>query len=101
MLAVAERIRHRAPQVAVQCAYLELTPPSLSQAVLALAALGVQRVRVVPMFLGVGKHAREDLPQLLATLRSTHPTLAIDCQPPIGEQAAVMDLLADIALREI
>jgi len=67
----------------------------------ALAAEGVRDLRVVPMFLGVGKHAREDLPQLLATLRQTHAELRIDCQPPIGEQAAVIELLAAIALREI
>ena len=101
MLAVAERIRQTDPQVAVQCAYLELTPPTLPEVVQTLANQGVSEVRVVPMFLGVGKHAREALPQLLDAIRQAHPTLRIDCQPPIGEQAAVMDLLADIALREI
>lgn len=101
MLAVAERIRQTQPGVAVQCAYLELTPPTLHEAVEALAAEGMRELRVVPMFLGVGKHAREDLPQLLATLRQTHPELRIDCQPPIGEQAAVIELLAAIALQKI
>lgn len=101
MLAVADRIRQTQPGVVVQCAYLELTPPTLPEAVQALAAEGVRELRVVPMFLGVGKHAREDLPQLLATLRQTHPELRIECQPSIGEQAAVIELLAAIALREI
>ena len=101
MLAVAERIRQTRPEVSVQCAYLELTPPTLPEAVQALAAEGVRELRVVPMFLGVGKHAREDLPQLLTTLRQTHAELRIDCQPPIGEQAAVIELLAAIALQEI
>ena len=101
MQAVAERIRQTQPSVAVQCAYLELTPPSLPEAVQTLAAQGVRDVRVVPMFLGVGKHAREDLPQLLATIRSAHSALNIDCLPPIGEQTAVIELLADIALQKI
>ena len=101
MLAVAERIGQIQPNVTVQCAYLELTPPSLPEAVQTLAAEGVRDVRVVPMFLGVGKHAREDLPLLLATLRQTHPELRIECQPAVGERTAVIDLLAQIALGDI
>ena len=101
MLAVAEQIRQSDPRVAVQCAYLELTPPTLHEAVESLASQGVREIRVVPMFLGVGKHAREDLPQLLAALHQSHPELSIACQPAVGEQSAVIELLARIALEKI
>jgi sirohydrochlorin cobaltochelatase len=51
------------------------------------------------MFLGVGRHAREDLPELIRTLKVNHPSVDIQCQPAVGEQAQLLDLLADIALR--
>ena len=50
------------------------------------------------MFLGVGRHAREDLPQLITALKTEHPAVHISCQPAVGEQEALLDLLADIAL---
>jgi sirohydrochlorin cobaltochelatase len=96
--AVAARIAQRAPHIAVRCAYLELTEPSLAQAAAEVVAQGATSLSVLPLFLGVGKHAREDLPVLMQALRQAHPDLHIDCQPAVGEQDALLDLLADIAL---
>ncbi len=96
--AVAARIAQRAPEMAVRCAYLELTEPSLAQAAAEVVQQGATSLSVLPMFLGVGKHAREDLPELMQSLRQAHPQLHIDCQPAVGEHDALLDLLADIAL---
>jgi sirohydrochlorin cobaltochelatase len=95
---VAERITQRAPTTVVRCAYLELTEPSLPQVANTLVSEGVTSLCVVPMFLGVGRHAREDLPELIRALKAAHPTVDITCQPAVGEQAKLLDLLADIAL---
>jgi len=96
--AVAERIAQRSPHTLVRCAYLELTEPDLPHVADALVAEGATRLCVVPMFLGVGRHAREDLPQLISQIQAKHPALDISCQPAVGEQEALLDLLADIAL---
>ncbi len=99
--AVAARIAQRAPNIAVRCAYLELTEPSLAQAANEVVAQGATSLSVLPLFLGVGKHAREDLPVLMQALRQAHPELQIDCQPAVGEQDALLDLLAEIALQSV
>ncbi len=99
--AVAARIAQRAPHIAVRCAYLELTEPSLAQAANEVVAQGATSLSVLPLFLGVGKHAREDLPVLMQALRQAHPELQIDCQPAVGEQDALLDLLAEIALQSV
>ncbi len=96
--AVAERIAQRSPDTTVRCAYLELTEPDLPHVASALVAEGATSLCVVPMFLGVGRHAREDLPELIHVLKSEHPSISISCQPAVGEQEALLDLLADIAL---
>ena len=96
--AVAESIAQRSPSTVVRCAYLELTEPDLPHVINALVAEGATSLCVVPMFLGVGRHAREDLPELISTLKSAHPTVDIRCQPAVGEQTALLDLLANIAL---
>jgi sirohydrochlorin cobaltochelatase len=92
--AVAERIVQRSPSTVVRCAYLELTEPSLPQAVAQAVQAGHVHIRVVPMFLGVGKHVREDLPLLMAQLQAQHPHVQFDLQAAVGEQAAVLDTLA-------
>ena len=94
--AVAERIS--AQQTKVACAYLELSTPSLLDAVQALVNQGCTHVRVVPMFLGVGKHVREDLPVMLQALRDAHPKVIFDPLPAVGEHPDLLDLMARIAL---
>ncbi len=98
MDAVARRIRTIAPGALVVCAFLELTEPDLPAAVAELVAQGVGRVTVVPMFLGVGKHAREDLPVLVARLQAAHPLVEFRLQPAVGEDTRLTDLLAHMAL---
>ena len=98
MQAVAERVALRLPGAKVACAYLELSTPSLLDAVQALVEQGCTHVRVVPMFLGVGKHVREDLPVMLQALRDAHPQVVFEPLPAVGEHPDLLDLMANIAL---
>lgn len=97
--AVAQRIAQQDASVRVACAYLELCEPDLMGAVASLRQQGVQRVRVLPLFFGMGKHAREDLPTLMQQLSLSHPDMAFDCLPPAGESEPLRDLLAHMALQ--
>jgi len=97
--AVAAQMQRQSPQTAVRCAFLELTAPDLPSTVAALVAEGHQRLRIVPMFLGIGRHAREDLPQLVAQLRQDHPEISVDLMPAVGEMPELTQCLADLALR--
>jgi sirohydrochlorin cobaltochelatase len=95
--AVAERLARDHGDLAVCCAYLELEQPDLATAAAQLAAGGAQRITIVPMFLGTGKHGRDDPPRLLEILRQTHPDIQFELRPPVGEDPRVLDLLAAIA----
>ena len=96
--AVASQIQELAPGVHVRCAYLELTLPDLPASATELVSLGVTSITIVPMFLGVGRHAREDLPVLLAELQANHPHVTFDLRPAIGEEAQMIQLMARLAL---
>lgn len=98
---VAARVRRRQPEVPVACAFLELQQPDLATAVDTLVAQGATRVLVVPMFLGVGKHARGDLPRLLVAARARHPQVDIEAAAAVGEREEVLDLLATLALQQL
>ena len=107
--AVATTIAAQHPQLPVRCAYLELCAPDLPTVAADIIAecsmntwttdiKGTLNVRIVPMFLGMGKHAREDLPELVIALRSSYPAVHFEVVAPIGEDPRVTALLANMAL---
>ncbi len=96
--AVAADIRARQPHTAVRCAYLELCTPSLPDAATELIAGGARQIRIFPLFFGVGKHAREDLPLLIDQVKAAHPGVLIELLPTAGEYPQLTALMADIAL---
>lgn len=98
METVAARLRAMRPGTPVRCAYLELDAPSLPEAAAELVAGGADALTVLPMFLGTGRHAREDLPPLLEQLRAAHPGVAFELRQSVGEDARILDLIAKIAL---
>ena len=98
METVATRLRTLQPAALVRCAYLELDAPTLPQAVDEVDRAGAHQITVVPMFLGAGRHAREDLPALVEQLRGSHPQVTFTLQKPVGEDARVLDLIAQISL---
>ena len=96
--AIAERLRTLDPARRVACAYLEMTEPDIQTSAADMARQGVDRINVVPLFLGVGKHAREDLPLLMANLKAAHPHIAFTLQGAVGEDKRLVDLIAHMAL---
>lgn len=96
--AIAERARQIDPGCLVRCAYLEMTEPDLANCVAELAELGVGAITVVPLFLGVGKHAREDIPRMADAVRTTYPAITFTLRPAIGEDVLVVDLIARMSL---
>jgi sirohydrochlorin cobaltochelatase len=87
--------RHAGP---VSLAFLEHMAPDLTQAAIALAAAGAERVVVVPLFLGTGGHLRQDLPVLLAQAQGAVrvPLTAVGA---LGEDEAAIAAMAEYCLR--
>ena len=95
---VATQVRTLSPATPVACAYLELCEPDLPTSVDTLLAQGVTQINLLPVFFGMGKHAREDLPAMLADLRRRHPRVGFKALPTAGESPAITRLLAELAL---
>ena len=96
--AVLKAVLQTHPQSLAACAYLEACAPDLPTAARGLVEAGVTRITVLPLFLGTGKHAREDIPKLVQEIRDTHPQVAVDLEPAVGEHPRVTALLAELAL---
>jgi sirohydrochlorin cobaltochelatase len=97
-LAIAERIRLADPARPVELAFLELMEPDLDEAARRLAAGGATRIDVVPLFLGMGGHLRNDLPPRVEAVRAALPAVEIRLHAAIGENEAVIAVVASAAL---
>jgi sirohydrochlorin cobaltochelatase len=99
--AIQSMIRAQAPDVPVELAFLELMQPGIQESLTSLAKQGVKRVSVVPVFLAAGRHLREDLPALIAPIRTQFPDLEINVSPPIGDLPEFQSAIAKLALAQI
>ena len=89
-----QRVRALAPDAEVRLCYLELMHPNLEGAIDELVALGVEAIRVVPVFLGQGGHVRRDLTGLIAGVQGRFAGITISVAAPAGEDGGVLDALA-------
>ena len=55
-------------------------------------------LHVLPIFLGMGKHLRQDLPELMETLRRKHPQVNLQLAPSVGENHEVLRAIAQSAV---
>lgn len=95
---ISKKIKLLNPGVDVTCAYLNFTQPNLPEAVAELSACGYKKIKIAPIFLGIGKHLKEDLPMLVREIRIQHPEIEIYCQSAIGENNIVIDAIANTVL---
>ena len=86
-------IRRRGERHAV-LAFGEFMQPGLTEVAQTLAAAGVKKAVIVPLFLGGGLHVRGDLPRLAAEARAASGT-KLRVAKAIGEDAGVLEAIAD------
>ena len=84
MEAVAADLRARRPEQPVLVCHMELCEPTLEDTLDLCAEAGRFQVAILPYFLHLGMHLREDIPQILDAARERHPALVIRLCPPIG-----------------
>ena len=86
-------VRAAAP-VPVRPAYLEISQPSIPDAIAAAVADGATVVRLLPHFLSPGNHVLVDLPEIAAAARAQHPGTTIELAEHLGADPALVALLA-------
>ena len=100
-----ERLRDeaaaRSPDADVALAFLELMEPRLPEVAASMAARGIDRITVVPVFLGQGGHLLRDLPALADDVRAAHPGLTLNVVGAIGEDDGVQRAMADYCVRSL
>lgn len=78
-----------------RAAFLELAEPSLSEAVAQLAAEGAERIFVMPYFLVMGVHLRQDLPKLLDEAAAHTPGVELIPTEPLGGHPNLAEIIVE------
>lgn len=75
-------------------AFLELTEPSIHDAIERAVEGGATTVVVLPYFLHPGRHLTEDLPRIVAEATERHPAAVVRLAASFGADPVLADVLA-------
>ncbi len=92
--AVQRKVSSKKPGLTVELAFLQLMDPSLTQVVDRLVDSGHTRLTVAPLFMAEGAHLKQDLAELMATLKRRHPRVELRLLPAAGEIDGVLDAIS-------
>lgn len=96
---VEARLAENGDGLSVRPAYLEISAPSIPDAISRAVAEGATTVRVLPHFLNAGNHVLVDLPAIVEESRAAHPGSRIELLDHLGADPALVGLLARAARR--
>lgn len=94
------KLNASSPGVAAELAFLEHMQPDLETAIGRLASRGVERITLVPLFMGRGGHLRRDLPEIVARACEKNPGVVVRTTDAIGEVDALLDAINGWVLEE-
>lgn len=93
MYRVAAEVHRRGRFQLVRCGFLELNEPSIPVAIEGLVRSGARRIIVIPYFLHMGRHIREDIPEQVAASASAHPGVEIILGGHLDFDPALADIV--------
>lgn len=94
------KLNARRSGVPAELAFLEHMQPDLATAIGRLVARGIQRITLVPLFMGRGGHLRRDLPEIVARACEANPGVLVRTTDAIGEVDALLNAIAAWVLEE-
>lgn len=98
MRRVQAAIQLRSPEQMVELAFLEFMAPTLPECFAQLIGAGAEKLVILPMFIARGGHLKRELPEMLDVLRLSYPGVEFSLLGAVGENEAVIQAMADVAL---
>jgi len=88
-------VKKRIPETIIESAFMEFSDRTVEKGVAALAAKGVTEIKVVPYFLFMGIHLKEDIPEMVRSCAAKYPGMNITMGRPLGDDPRLADILLD------
>ena len=88
-------VKNRMPETIIESAFMEFSDRTVENGVAALAAKGVTEIKVVPYFLFMGIHLKEDIPEMVEKCAAGYPGIIVSMGKPLGEDVRLAEILLD------
>ena len=92
--AIRDAVRKQRPEYPIALAYLEVMSPTLEEAIATLASEGASAITVFPLFMAQGGHLKQDVPRILAAIRTSHPHIPIALESAIGDSPEILEAIS-------
>ena len=93
--AVLSMVKNKLPEIIIESAFMEFSDRTVKKAVASLISKGVTEIKVVPYFLFMGIHLKEDIPDMVAECAADFPELEIKMGEPLGVDMRLAEILID------
>jgi len=93
--AVISMVRKKAPEIVIEPAFMEFSERTFERGVAALAEKGVTEIKIVPYFLFLGMHLKEDIPEMATRCAAGFPNIKIVMGKPLGVDERLADIVVD------
>jgi sirohydrochlorin ferrochelatase len=94
---LAAELKRRGPYQIVEVSFLELTEPTIHQAVQASIHAGAKTVILTPYFLSAGVHVRRDLTDVQTRLSEEYPEVHFRLAEPLGRHPSLIGIVLERA----
>ena len=84
----------------IQLAYMELSPPTLEEAVDRAVAQGVSHIQILPLFLASEGHVQKDVVPEVERLVEIFTSTELELLPPLGQHTLFLAMLKTIATEQ-
>ena len=92
---VLAMVRSKIPGIIMECAFMEFSGRTVEIGVSALVSGGVTEIKVIPYFLFMGIHMKEDIPEIVAGCAANYPGVTITIGEPLGIDERLADIVVD------
>ncbi|MCL1929110.1 MAG: CbiX/SirB N-terminal domain-containing protein [Treponema sp.] len=93
--AVVSMVRTRLPEIIIEWAFWGFSERTIERGVAALVARGIREIKIVPYFLAMGIHLKENIPRMADQCAQNFPGIKITMGEPFGVDQRLADILVD------
>lgn len=94
---VAALLKNKRPDLIIEAAHMELAAPSIPEAIQSCISQGATHIIAHPYMLSPGRHATQDIPNLMKKATEPYPTLTYTVTQPLGIHEKLTEVILERA----
>lgn len=92
-VAIWQLFAKRHQDLLIEGSFIEFAEPDLEAGVSQLVAQGAEKIYIVPLFLTVGNHLRQNIPNRLQALQTEYPEIILEMTEHLGVDPLLVQII--------